>query len=42
VLEERIPGARRVVIPGTDHLVNLREPEVFDREVLGFLAEVRP
>ena len=42
VLEERIPGTRRVVIPGTDHLVNLREPEVFDREVLGFLAEVRP
>jgi 3-oxoadipate enol-lactonase len=42
VLEERIPGARRVVIPGTDHIVNLREPEAFDRAVLGFLAKVRP
>jgi pimeloyl-ACP methyl ester carboxylesterase len=42
VLEERIPGASRVVIPGTDHIVNLREPEAFDREVLGFLADARP
>jgi pimeloyl-ACP methyl ester carboxylesterase len=35
-----IPGARRVTIPGSDHHPNLRNPEVFNREVLSFLQEV--
>jgi pimeloyl-ACP methyl ester carboxylesterase len=39
-LAERIPGARLVRIPETDHVINLRRPDDFDRVVLGFLAEV--
>jgi len=40
VLAQRMPRARRVVIPGAGHLVNLDEPEAFDREVLRFLREL--
>jgi pimeloyl-ACP methyl ester carboxylesterase len=36
-----IPNARLVRIPETDHVINLRRPEEFDRVVLEFLAEVR-
>jgi 3-oxoadipate enol-lactonase len=39
-LAERIPNARLVRIPETDHVINLRRPEEFDRVVLAFLAEV--
>jgi pimeloyl-ACP methyl ester carboxylesterase len=39
-LAERIPNARLVRIPETDHVINLRRPDEFDRVVLGFLAEV--
>jgi pimeloyl-ACP methyl ester carboxylesterase len=40
ILAERIPGARLVQIPETDHVVNMRRPDEFDRVVLGFLDEV--
>lgn len=40
VLAESIPNSRLVQIADTDHVVNLRRPEVFNRVVLGFLAEV--
>jgi 3-oxoadipate enol-lactonase len=40
ILAERIPNARLVQIPDTDHVVNLRRPAEFDRVVLGFLGEV--
>ena len=33
----RIPGARKVVIPGGGHVVNCAQPEPFAAEVLGFL-----
>ena len=36
---ERIPNARLVRIPETDHVINLRQPEEFDRVVLEFLKE---
>jgi 3-oxoadipate enol-lactonase len=39
-LAERIPGARLVRIPETDHVINLRRPDEFDRVMLGFLGEV--
>jgi 3-oxoadipate enol-lactonase len=39
-LAEQIPNARLVRIPETDHVINLRRPEEFDRVVLAFLAEV--
>src|SRR5260221_6487910 len=35
-----IPGARRVVIPGTAHLPNMEQPEVFNQIVLEFLAQL--
>jgi pimeloyl-ACP methyl ester carboxylesterase len=37
VMSKRMPNATRVLIPGAGHVVNLDEPEAFDREVLGFL-----
>jgi pimeloyl-ACP methyl ester carboxylesterase len=40
ILAERIPDARLVQIPETDHVVNMRRPDEFDRVVLGFLDEV--
>lgn len=40
VLAARIPGARTVEIPVTDHVINMRRPAEFNRVVLAFLAEV--
>lgn len=37
-LAEGIPGSRKVVIAGADHLPNLRAPEEFNRTVLEFLG----
>ena len=36
---ERIPNARLVQIPETDHVINVRRPAEFDRIVLEFLSE---
>ena len=35
-----IPGARYVTVPGADHLVNLSQPEAFDRAFDDLLARV--
>lgn len=40
-LAARIPNARLVRIPGTDHVANVRRSAEFDDAVLAFLAEVR-
>jgi 3-oxoadipate enol-lactonase len=40
VLVERIPNARLVQIPETDHVLNMRRPDEFNRVVLEFLGEV--
>jgi 3-oxoadipate enol-lactonase len=37
-----VPGARRVVIQGVDHLVPMRAPQPLAREVLAFLDEAAP
>jgi pimeloyl-ACP methyl ester carboxylesterase len=42
ILAGGIPGARKVVIENANHVVNLRQPEEFNRHVLGFLAEFVP
>ena len=34
-----IPGARLLMVPDASHFVNLDEPELFNRTVLGFLRE---
>jgi pimeloyl-ACP methyl ester carboxylesterase len=36
----RIPNARLVEIPHTDHVIPVRRAAEFDRVVLGFLGEV--
>ena len=41
VLAKHIPGARLVKVPGGSHGFNFETPEVFNREVLSFLASVR-
>ena len=40
VLADGIPNARLVEIPETDHVLNVRRPEEFNRVVLEFLREV--
>lgn len=37
-LAEHIPGARKIVMPGTAHLPNMEQPEEFNRHVLTFLS----
>jgi pimeloyl-ACP methyl ester carboxylesterase len=41
ILADGIPGANFAVIEDADHVVNLRQPEVFNRLVLEFLAQHR-
>jgi pimeloyl-ACP methyl ester carboxylesterase len=35
-----VPNARLVEIPNTDHVLNMRRPDEFNRVVLAFLEEV--
>jgi pimeloyl-ACP methyl ester carboxylesterase len=39
-IADRIPRARKVVIPGVGHMANLEAPTRFDDLVAAFLAEV--
>ena len=41
ILARNIPNARLVKVPGGSHGFNFETPDVFNREVLGFLASVR-
>jgi pimeloyl-ACP methyl ester carboxylesterase len=41
-LEADITGAKKMVIPGTGHLVNMEKPEEFNRIVLDFLSTQVP
>jgi len=36
-IEAEVPGARRIVIPGAGHIVNMEAPETFNRELVAFL-----
>ncbi len=38
-LEKNIPGAKKVIIPGAGHMVNVEKPEQFNSTVLDFLAK---
>jgi len=40
ILARHIPGARLVKVPGGSHAFNFETPEIFNREVLEFLAGV--
>ena len=39
LLAEGVTGARKVVFPGTAHMVNMEQPERFNATVLGFLEQ---
>ncbi len=41
LLEQNVPGARRVILPGVDHMVNFRVPGELNGLVLEFLDSVR-
>jgi pimeloyl-ACP methyl ester carboxylesterase len=40
-IEREVPGARKVVIPGTAHMLNMERPDEFNRAVLEFLKGIR-
>ncbi|MEM9177427.1 MAG: alpha/beta fold hydrolase [Myxococcota bacterium] len=40
VMSAKLANARHVVVPEAGHIVNIEQPEVFERELLGFLAEL--
>jgi pimeloyl-ACP methyl ester carboxylesterase len=39
-LQETLPGARLEIVPKTGHAVNLEEPALYNRLVLGFIESV--
>ena len=41
ILEKGIPGAKKVVIAGTAHHLNMEKPEEFNRIVLDFLGSLK-
>jgi 3-oxoadipate enol-lactonase len=38
---KNLPGAKLLMVPGGDHLLNLSRPDAFDRALAGFLKETR-
>jgi pimeloyl-ACP methyl ester carboxylesterase len=40
IMEERITGAKKVVMPSVGHMSNMEDSERFNEIVLGFLAEL--
>jgi len=39
ILARKVPGAKKVVIPGAAHVVNMERPDEFNRAVLDFLRK---
>lgn len=42
MIAEGISGSRLVIIPGAGHLVNMEQPNLFNRHLLDFLRQARP
>jgi pimeloyl-ACP methyl ester carboxylesterase len=40
LLRENIEGSQYVVLGGAGHMLNMEQPEEFNRTVLGFLSEI--
>ena len=40
VMSAKLQNARHVVVPDAGHIVNIEQPDVFEREVLAFLADL--
>ncbi len=41
LLVTTVPSARKVLVPGVGHLINLEAPETFDKELDKFLATLK-
>jgi 3-oxoadipate enol-lactonase len=41
-MSQRIPGARKVVLPGVGHMSNMEDPHGFNEAVLSFLDRLEP
>lgn len=41
LLEQRVPGAQKIVMLGTGHLLHMEQPETFNEHLLGFLEDAR-
>jgi 3-oxoadipate enol-lactonase len=39
-LHSKIPGSKKIVVPGADHIANMSRPNEFDRTVLGFFSSI--
>ena len=39
MLASEIPGAQKIVVPGTAHMINMERPDEFNRILLDFLQE---
>ena len=39
-MQQRIPNARKIIIPGVGHMSNMEAPNVFNETVLSFLADI--
>jgi pimeloyl-ACP methyl ester carboxylesterase len=42
MLERTIPSATLAVVPGTGHMINLEEPDLFNQRVFAFLTDAPP
>ncbi len=40
LLDESVPGSRKVVIAGTGHLMHMEKPDEFNRHLVDFLKSV--
>lgn len=38
---KRVPGAKKVIVPGAAHVINFQQPEFFNKTVLDFLKQVK-
>ncbi len=39
-LHSKIPGSKKIVVPGADHIVNMSKPKEFNRTVLEFFSSI--
>ncbi len=39
-LHSKIPGSKKIVVPGADHIVNMSQPKEFNRTVLEFFSSI--
>jgi len=40
VMAAKLPRSHHVIVPGAGHIVNIEEAEIFNRELIAFLAKL--